>query len=184
MSKIISAPNEVLSQISKEYVFKKNDKFLPKLLNEMEDALLSARDPKGVGLAAPQIGKSISIFIAKPTEKSKIEVFINPVILEVENKTDSTKRKPRKKIRLEGCLSLQDIWGEVKRSESLTLTYFDASGKKITKKFTGFMATIVQHEVDHLRGILFPKRVLEQKGKLYHSSKNKKGEDEFEEIEI
>lgn len=184
MSKIVSAPNKVLSQISKEYVFKHDDKFLPKLLDEMEDALLSARDPKGVGLAAPQIGKSISLFIAKPTEKSKIGVFINPVILETENKTGSTKKTPRKKIRLEGCLSLQDIWGEVKRSESLTLTYFDENGKKITKKFTGFMATIVQHEVDHLHGILFPKRVIEQKGKLYHSSKNKKGEDEFEEIEI
>lgn len=184
MSKIISAPNEVLSQKAKDYVFKKDDVYLPKLLKEMEDALLSASDPKGVGLAAPQIGKSISIFITKPTDKSKIQVFINPVISDTEKITEPGKKQPKKKIRLEGCLSLPDIWGEVKRSESLTLTYFDENGKKFTKKFSGFMATIVQHEVDHLHGILFPKRVLEQKSKLYHSSKNNKGEDEFEEIEI
>jgi len=50
--------------------------------------------------------------------------------------------------------------------------------------FSGFSATIIQHEYDHLRGILFPKRVLEQKGKLYKSHKNEKGEDEFDEIDI
>lgn len=189
MSRILSAPNPVLSVDAKNYTFTKGDKFLPKLLKEMEDALLSASDPKGVGLAAPQIGKSLSIFITKPTEKSKIQVFINPQIIETEQKSSQksearSQRPAKKPVKLEGCLSLPDIWGEVKRSEHVTISYFDENGKKFTKKFTGFMATIVQHEIDHLHGTLFPKRVLEQKGKLYHSSKDKKGEDEFEEISI
>ncbi len=188
MTKIISAPNPVLSQASKSYVFKNPDKFLPAFLKEMEKALLEANDPKGVGLAAPQIGKNLAIFIAKPTEKSKISVFINPQIVESENSLlqglalqNQTKKRVKK---LEGCLSLPSVWGEVKRSPEVILSYFDQKGVQRTKKFTGFMATIIQHEVDHLHGILFPKRVLEQKGKLYKSSKNKKNEDEFEEISI
>ena len=82
-------------------------------------------------------------------------------------------------------LSLQDIWGIVERHSTVTLSYLDATGKKHDKeKFTGFMATIIQHEVDHLNGILFPKRVIEQKNKLYKSSKDTKGETVFEEIAI
>lgn len=197
MYHIISAPNPVLSQAAKNYVFKKGlpagrqtDKFLPNFLKEMEDVLLSARDPKGVGLAAPQVGRNLSIFITKPTQKSKIQVFINPEITGFEQsqlseaKSASGGKHGKKPVKLEGCLSLQDIWGEVRRPDMVTISYFDENGKKFTKKFTGFMATIVQHEIDHLHGILFPKRVLEQKGKLYHSSKNKRGEDEFEEISI
>lgn len=182
MNKIVFAPNSVLSKTAPVYVFKKNDKFLPDFLKKMEDALLTASDPKGVGLAAPQIGKSLAIFITKPTEKSKISIFINPHVIEsVEPKAKTKKRKVKK---LEGCLSLPNIWGEVLRSPIVTLEYQTRTGKKQTKKFTGFMSTIVQHEVDHLNGNLFPKRVLEQKGKLYKSFKNEKGQDEFEELSI
>jgi peptide deformylase len=182
MTKIVSAPNSVLSTKAKEFDFSKNKKTLDQLLMEMEEALLSASDPKGVGLAAPQIGKSIAVFITKPTDKAKIVAFFNPEIVE----QDKLEQKdPKKKIKkLEGCLSLPNIWGEVKRSPSVTLSYQDKSGKKRTKKFTGFMATIVQHETDHLNGILFPKHVLEQKGKLYKSYKNEEGQDEFEELPI
>ncbi|MDO8461008.1 MAG: peptide deformylase, partial [bacterium] len=62
--------------------------------------------------------------------------------------------------------------------------FIDENGKPHKRKFSGFIATIIQHEYDHLHGILFPKRVLEQKGKLYKSRKNKEGKDVFEEIEI
>lgn len=182
MTKIISAPNSVLSQKAQEFVFGRDAKILPPLLEKMEEALLSASDPKGVGLAAPQIGESIAVFMTKPTEKSRISVFINPVIVESD---DVQKRDPKKRVKkLEGCLSLPDIWGEVLRSPTVTLSYQDKNGKKIIKKFTGFMATIVQHETDHLNGILFPKHVLEQKGKLYKSHKDEKGQDEFEELSI
>lgn len=183
MAKIINAPEKVLSEKAAEYIFQKNDKFLPAILKEMEDALLSARDPKGVGLAAPQIARGISIFITKPSEKAPISVFINPKIIE-SSPIPEEKGKENEAKKLEGCLSLPNIWGVVKRHPEVTLSYYDHLGRHKIKKFTGFMATIVQHEVDHLNGILFPKRVLEQNGILYKSSKNDKGEDEFEEISL
>jgi peptide deformylase len=182
MSEIIAAPNEVLGRVAPPFDFGKNAKSLPAFLKEMEKALLSASDPKGVGLAAPQIGKSVAIFIAKPKEDSKITVYINPQIVHSADVKKEAKKKKVKK--LEGCLSLHNIWGEVLRAPSVKLNFYDEKGKNYTKTFTGFMATIVQHEVDHLNGVLFPKRVLEQKGKLYKSHKNEKGQDEFEEIEI
>lgn len=182
MTKIVNAPNHVLSQIAKPFDFQKDN--LSSLLKKMEEALLSAEDPKGVGLAAPQIGKSLSIFITKPTEKSKIQIFINPRVVESKpgQKLEAGSQKRVRK--LEGCLSLRNVWGDVLRAPSVTLEYQTQNGKKQKRQFSGFMATIVQHETDHLNGILFPKRVLEQKGKLYKSYKNKKGEDEFEELSI
>lgn len=197
MLKIVQAPNPVLSQEAREV--KKIDKEIIKLLEEMSKTLLAARDPIGVGLAAPQVGESLRIFIAKPTPKSKIQIFINPRIEASDKKQEAglpaeaqAKEGPRAKdkegTKLEGCLSLQNIWGEVKRDEKVTIEYqqLTKNHELITKisVFSGFMATVIQHEMDHLYGILFPKRVLEQKGPLYKSSKNDKGEDIFEEIEV
>lgn len=185
MLKIVSAPNPVLSQSAKQ--ISKIDSKILKIIEEMKKTLLSAKDPIGVGLAAPQVGISLQIFIVKPTPKSKIRVFINPFITKTNtDQLESVKIKSSTK--LEGCLSLSNIWGEVKRSPEIKLRYQISNSSKelITKNenFSGFMATIIQHEMDHLEGILFPKRVLEQKGTLYKSRKNAKGEDEFEEIEI
>jgi len=182
--KIVQAPEAVLSQKAQE--IKKIDKQILNLIEEMKQTLLAAKDPEGVGLAAPQVGKSLQLFIAKPTPKSPILVFINPVLESSSDQLTSLKRPKSSKspAKLEGCLSLQDIWGVVKRKPSLTLSYMDEKGEKHTERFTGFLATIIQHETDHLNGVLFPKRVLEQKGKLYKSHKNEKNEDEFEEIEI
>lgn len=182
MVKILNAPDPVLSSKTKAYDFR--DKSLPKLLKEMEQALESATDPKGVGLAAPQIGKAVSVFIAKPSEKGKTHVFVNPTIKSREKLVVKSIRKKKGHRKLEGCLSLKDIWGEVLRPNWVSLTYFDENGVKHDKKFKGFMATIVQHEVDHLNGVLFPKHVLEQKGQLYRSSKDENGEDVFDPIEI
>ncbi|MBF8249755.1 MAG: peptide deformylase, peptide deformylase [Candidatus Levybacteria bacterium] len=186
MIKIVTAPNPALSNIAKPVL--RIDVSVVKIVEEMKKTLAATTDPKGVGLAAPQIGKSLRIFIAKPTDESKILVFINPEIIERSSKVDYVKRpkKAGKKSskKLEGCLSLPNIWGPVLRASSLTLSYLDEQGKHHEQKFADFLATIVQHEMDHLDGVLFPKRVLEQKGILYKSSKNAKGEDEFEKIEI
>lgn len=187
MLKIVTAPNPILSNIAKP--LSKVDSSVERIIEEMKKTLAQTTDPKGVGLAAPQVGKSLRIFIAKPTDKSKILVFINPEITEKSSEVNYVKRPKKDESekaskKLEGCLSLPTIWGPVLRASSLTLSYLDEHGTKHAKVFSGFMATIVQHETDHLNGILFPKRVLEQKGTLYKSHKNKKGEDEFEEIEI
>ena len=179
MLEILKAPNPVLSDKAKAVI--KIDKSILKLLEEMTESLEAASDPIGVGLAAPQVGKSLKIFIAKPNFKSKIFIFINPTIIKSLKRGQKDESKAKK---LEGCLSLPNIWGEVRRYEQVYLEYQDIEGKIVKKKFTGFMATIIQHEMDHLDGILFPKRVLEQKGVLYKSEKDEKGEDIFEEIKI
>ncbi len=182
MTKIVTAPSEILSQ--KANPVKKIDL---KLIDDMKQTLLAAKDPEGVGLAAPQIGQPFSIFIIKPTLKSTIKVFINPKIIgEIEELTplDSKNKKKNHPSRLEGCLSLPSVWGEVKRKPLLTLSFLDEKGKNYVQTFKGFVAIIIQHEIDHLNGILFTKRVLEQNGQLYKSYKNEEGEDVFEEIEI
>lgn len=193
MLKIVQTPNPALSQSAKQV--SKIDKNVLKLIDQMNQTLEAAKDPIGVGLASPQVGINLQIFVTKLTSKSPIQVFINPKIIqktEISHLTTSNNReqqlnaslKKSKDTKLEGCLSLPNIWGEVKRAPSIKISYSNENGKEFSKEFSGFMATIIQHEMDHLQGILFPKRVLEQKGTLYKSHKDQKGEDVFEEIEI
>lgn len=181
MLPIITAPNVTLSQVSKPV--RKIDGEIITLIEEMKETLSHTHDPEGVGLAAPQVGRSLQLFIIKPTQKSKVQVFINPEISlsQTDEEQDTKKTKDNK---LEGCLSLPQIWGTIKRHKTITVTYVNEKGKQIKKTFSGFLAVVIQHEYDHLQGVLFPKRVLDQKGKLYKSHKNDKGEDEFDEINL
>ena len=147
----------------------------------MGKVLIAQDDPPGVGLAANQVGLNLSIFIIRPTKKSKTKVFINPKIIKI-SKTliererkdptkksfDSAQDKPKKgKVKLEGCLSIPKIWGPVKRSDRAFLEYQDLTGKKYIKWFDGFEAIIIQHEMDHLSGVVFTQRSIEQRGQLY-----------------
>lgn len=168
MLKIVTVPNDNLTLPTKQ-VEKIDDK-IKKIVYEMEKVLTSQNDPPGVGLAANQVGLDLSIFIIKPSEKAKIKVFINPKII---TRTDLFKDSPKKvrpykkRIKLEGCLSIPRIWGPVKRSDRIFLHYQDLTGKEHLKWFTGFEAIIIQHEIDHLNGIVFTQRAVEQKGQLY-----------------
>lgn len=181
--KIVQAPNVVLS--TKAKAINKIDKDILMLIEAMKITLLTASDPEGVGLAAPQVGKSLQLFLMKADNDAPFHVFINPKVTFLADEKEEMKEKPTKKqTRLEGCLSLKDIWGTVHRSPKVQVKYLDESGKIHDKVFTGFPATIIQHEKDHLDGILFPKRVLEQKGKLYKSHKDENGEDVFEPLKL
>lgn len=183
MLKIVQAPNPTLSAVAEPVG--KVDKDIKNLIAQMTQTLEAARDPEGVGLAAPQVGKSLKLFIVKESKESPLRVFINPVIhIPAGQKLPENKEEKEKEVKLEGCLSLQDIWGIVNRYEQVELSYQDETGKSHKQVFDGFLATIIQHECDHLEGILFPRRVLEQKGTLYKSVTNKKGEIEFEEISL
>lgn len=182
--RIITAPHQVLSEVARP--IKTIDKELLSFIEDMKQTLLKTRDPQGVGLAAPQVGRSVRIFITKPTDNSPISIFINPIMNTLSNDLVPVKRPKKSKHshKLEGCLSLPSIWGFVLRSPKVKVEFMDETGRSYTKTFTGFMATIIQHEMDHLDGILFPKRVLEQKQRLFKSHKDKKGEDIFDEIEL
>ena len=180
--KIVIAPNPILAQKAKPVT--RIDNAIVNLISEMKKTLEITKDPIGVGLAAPQVGKSLRIFIAKPTQKSPVWVFVNPKIQKLKEDIKQNAKQKTANGKLEGCLSLPNIWGNVSRASKITLYYTDQHGKRHKRKLQGFMANIIQHEVDHLDGILFTERVLRQKGKLYKSHKNEEGEDEFEELEI
>lgn len=186
MLKIVQAPSPVLANPAKK--INNIDKTILHLIKEMTETLEKATDPEGVGLAAPQVGEGVQLFIIKPTPKAKVDVFINPVLTIPANaKMDDLKEKLEnddEDVKLEGCLSLKDIWGVVERYDKVHLSYLDEHGKNHEKSYEGFFATIIQHEYDHIQGVLFPKRVLEQESKLYKSTKNKKGEQVFEEISL
>lgn len=172
MLKIVTTPNQILNQPTKPVI--NFDKKLISLIEEMKHTLIAQNNPPGVGLAAPQVGINLAIFIIKPTKKSPIKVFINPRIIKLKSRTVKTKKNEKsEKIKLEGCLSIPKIWGEVNRAEKLFLEYQDINGKIKKEWFKGFEATIIQHEIDHLNGILFTQRVLEQKNNLYQEENKK-----------
>ncbi|MBI4991225.1 peptide deformylase [Candidatus Gottesmanbacteria bacterium] len=185
---IVSVPNLVLTTPAKKV--KRVDKKILSIIREMKKILLQTANPKGVGLASPQIGIPLAIFITRPKENSNIDVFINPKITWQSSQVSEIIReedgKPslRKEKKLEGCLSIPNIWGHLKRPTKVKLRYMDIQGKIQEKEFEGFMATIVQHETDHLNGTLFTQRVLQQKEKLYRIEEDEKGEEKLVEIEI
>src|SRR3989338_640725 len=155
------------------------DKRTVNLIINMIAALEGARNPEGVGLAATQVGVSLAIFVMKPKKDGDVTVCINPRIIKLEdlkreegsqeNHTspnispqDPSYHKPIHEKGLEGCLSIPTIWGSVKRADRVLLEYTDFNGEHHEQWFEGLEAIIVQHEIDHLNGILFTQLVLEQ----------------------
>lgn len=180
MKAIVVVPNAVLTEPAKTIT--SFDRALEKLIAKMKATLLATRNPKGVGLAAPQIAESWRVFITRPKEESRIRVFINPEI--VRRSHDQTDGVPDRENKLEGCLSIPTIWGKVKRARTLTIRFQDEKGIRHEETFAGFLATIIQHETDHTNGILYTQRVLEQKGKLYQTGKDEEGKEVLEEIHL
>lgn len=160
------------------------DKNYPKLKELIANMWETMYGASGVGLAAPQIGLPIRIFLVDATpfadddelseiERKKIEgfkkVFIN-AHLEEEIGAEWTFN--------EGCLSIPDVREDVKRKDTITLSYMDENFKSKTETYDGLLARIIQHEYDHIEGILFTdklsglkKRLL--KGRLTNISKGK-----------
>lgn len=178
MTPIIYTPNEVLVRPAERVG--KIDSRVRKILAEMKEVLIFADNPKGVGLAAPQIGISLRIFIIRAHEKDPIRTFIDPVYIKKSHKLV----KGIKGNRLEGCLSVPHVWGQVNRHEKVTIRYIDETGVSQKEEFLHFPATIVQHEMDHLDGILFTRRILEQKGTLYRPAMDAEGKEVLEPIDL
>lgn len=182
MKPIVHIPELVLSSPAKTVTT--FDKKLHQLLAEMTKTLKATKRPKGVGLAAPQIGEGYRVFLTMPTTKSPVRAFINPEIIAFSETSIHAVPDKDEGSRLEGCLSIPDIWGHVNRSPSVTLRFQDETGKSHEEVFDGFLATIIQHETDHTNGILFTQRVIEQKGKFFHSHRDKLGKEILEEITL
>ena len=140
---IITEPNKLLRQISKpvEIVGKEEQMLMKDMLDTMYDA-------NGIGLAAIQIGipKRIIVMDISKDEKKEPRYFVNPVIL----------NKDRiKNTHEEGCLSVPEQFAEIDRPSKCDVAYLDYNGKKQLLKADGLLATCIQHEMDHLEGILF-----------------------------
>jgi len=141
----------------------------------VEDMFETMHYAQGIGLAAPQIGKSLRMFVAdaSPMEDEEVQdfikVFLNPEILKEYGDEEAFE---------EGCLSLPHIRENVVRSEKILIRYFDENWVEHEEKYDGIRARIIQHEYDHINGILFSdhlsafkKRVI--KSKLTNISKGK-----------
>lgn len=136
--KILTAGDPVLRQTAAEVT--KIDKKLIKLLKDMAETMYAA---EGVGLAAPQIGVSKRIVVIDVGDG--IIEMINPVIV---NKEGSV-------VGGEGCLSVPEYEGEVERAEKVECEFTDRSGKRYLIETDGLLAIAIQHELDHLDGVLF-----------------------------
>ena len=141
---ILTEPNPQLRQVSKSV--EKVGKAEQKLMDDMLETMYAAN---GIGLAAIQIGvpkRIIVMDIGKDVEKKEPRYFINPII---KNKNAS------KSIYEEGCLSVPNQFAEIERPKKCEVEYLDYNGKKKFLLAEGLLATCIQHEMDHLEGILF-----------------------------
>jgi len=155
---IETIPNPILKQkASKVKII--NDEVKTDIRNLL-DTLQVAKDPEGAGLAAPQLGISKQIcvvrnFFADPTDPDKFThqdfVLINPKIISTAKETE---------VDWEGCLSIPNTYGKVERFTKIKLIAMDEKGESFKLRADGFFARTIQHEMDHLNGILFTDRVV------------------------
>ena len=161
--RVLQEPNSMLRRVSSEVA--REDILsskIKKLLRDMRDTL--AATDIGVGLAAPQVGRPLRIFLVlenalrpdtghteeaaahSPKEKKTTLAFINPRVV----------KASRKKVWMtEGCLSVDGKFGKIRRSEKVTVEALNEHGKKFIRGASGLLAEIIQHEADHLNGVLF-----------------------------
>lgn len=141
---ILTTPNPILKQISKPV-----DAVTDDIRALMDDMLETMYDAPGIGLAAIQIGEPVNVIVMDLSgegEDPAPQYFVNPEILESAEETLPYD---------EGCLSVPDVFNTIDRPEKVKLTYLDYNGKRVTEYATGLYAVCIQHEMDHLKGILF-----------------------------
>ena len=141
---ILTEPNKILRQVSKPVDHVGSDE--KKLMDDMLDTMYAAN---GIGLAAIQIGvpkRIIVMDISKDEKKKEPRYFVNPVI---------KNKNPVKTTYEEGCLSVPNQFAEIDRPKECEVEYLDYDGQKKILNAEGLLATCIQHEMDHLEGILF-----------------------------
>jgi peptide deformylase len=141
---LIILPDPILRQVSTPV--ERVDAPLRKLADDMLETMY---DAPGIGLAAIQIGEPLRMLVidlAKEDETPAPHVFINPEILE---------RAEARSVYEEGCLSIPDYYAEVERPATVRVKYLDRDGKLQETQAEGLLATCLQHEIDHLNGVLF-----------------------------
>ena len=150
---IVAYGHPVLKKMSEE--IQQDHPGLNELINNMFETMYSSG---GIGLAASQVNHSIRLFIIDanpmaedfPELKGFKQVFINPYILEESNEIVSAE---------EGCLSIPNIRESVPRPNEIVLEYYDNDWNLIEQRFKGYAARVIQHEYDHVEGILFVEKI-------------------------
>jgi peptide deformylase len=161
--KILTYPDKFLSEPTKPV--ENIDENTQNLVKDMASIMYQA---PGIGLAAIQVGinKSLLVYDVSPRdEKRSLQVLINPRIVESEGTTISED---------EGCLSVPDFRANVKRAASVLVEGFDNNEKPLRIEAEGLLAIVLQHEIDHLNGILFIDRISVLKKNMYKKSIKKK----------
>ncbi len=140
---VVTEGDEILRKHCKEV-----KEVTPRIRETLEDMLETMRESMGVGIAAPQVGIMRRMFVAQPDPYDEERVFfmINPVMLEMSEE---------KELGPEGCLSVPDMVGDVERSVKIKIEATDLNGERKVYDFEGFDARVMQHEYDHLDGILY-----------------------------
>jgi peptide deformylase len=170
--KILTVPNPVLESVCSPV--DNIDKKIRQLANDLVNTLAN----RGVGLAAPQIGKKKAVFIIGLPEEKPI-IFINPQIIShshekqffrLDNNHQDRPKHDESEPFLEGCLSIPHLYGAVKRWPEITAQWLDLDGKKQRQTLTKFKAIVFQHELDHLNGQLFTQRIAKDGGQLYREN--------------
>ncbi len=141
---ILTVPNPVLKQVSTPV--EQVDDDLRRLMDDMLETMYAA---PGIGLAAIQVGvpkQVIVMDLARQGEPPEPRYFVNPEILWASEETAPYE---------EGCLSVPEIYDEVERPARVKLRYLDYHGKEVTEDAEGLFAVCIQHEMDHLKGVLF-----------------------------
>jgi len=148
LKEVIKLPHPTLRRKAHKVV-----EFNADLQQLIEDMIETMRDEPGVGLAAPQVNISQRLIVVEypeddsiPNVKPKVYVLANPEFVQVSDEKEKG---------IEGCLSVPNLFGEVERSQSVTVRGQNRHGKNVTFKVNGWLARIFQHEIDHLNGVLF-----------------------------
>ena len=137
---IVRYPAEILRQKTVQVT-----EFSSQLAAFAQEMITTMVEGRGIGLAAPQVGSLHSLFVAQH-EEGKALVFINPEIIGTSLETVPYE---------EGCLSIPGMYEEVVRPEAVIIQAYNEKGRPFKRECTGLLARIVQHELDHLKGVLF-----------------------------
>ena len=156
--KLVSQNDKILREPTTRFVFEGDGQDARRLAEDLANKMIELG---GVGLAAPQVGIPLSVFVVgDPTNKESIMAFFNPII--VDTTIDQAYYE-------EGCLSFPGLYINIKRPKGIRLRFTDLHNETTTTKYSGFTARAIQHEYDHLQGTLFT-----NKATSYHLSKAKK----------
>jgi peptide deformylase len=161
--KILADPDPLLKRVSEE--IQSPGPELTELINDLEEMMVSSGH--SVGIAAPQVGEAVRLVVAdaslgkKPSVNHGRLVLINPEIVQHSGYT----------ITREGCMSVPEYTGNVGRAEKIVVNYLDRNFERRVIEADGFEAVLLQHEMDHLDGILFIDRVISRRTDLFRRKK-------------